>query len=325
MPQRRVDVQIAYWTLLLLAGFLAAGLAGFWLAVRPPRLTIALLPRDYGLSAEEVTITADDGIRLSAWFIPRPGAPGLILLHGYPAEKADLLPLAAALHRDFAVLLVDLRYFGRSGGRMTTLGFRERSDLRRAVDVLDGRGVSPVGVFGFSLGGGVALLGAVEDERIRAVAAYAPFADLRMLGRELYAYLWLLKYPLVETMILWGRLVAGGDLSRPSPAAAARTLTIPVLLIASRTDEQISFRHAERLREALRGNPAAEFLFGDYGRHGELSPELEGRIRRFFKSSRTRIRVPSRQPVVRLVGAVSLAMPTDDWASVGDGPGNRRW
>ncbi len=48
------------------------------------------------------------------------------------------------------------------------------------------------------------------------------------------------------------------------------------------TDEQISFRHAERLQEALRGNPAAEFLFGDYGRHGELSPELEARIRRFF-------------------------------------------
>ena len=53
MRQRRVDVKIAYWTLLLLAGFLAAGLAGFWLAVRPPRLTVSLLPRDYELSAEE--------------------------------------------------------------------------------------------------------------------------------------------------------------------------------------------------------------------------------------------------------------------------------
>jgi dipeptidyl aminopeptidase/acylaminoacyl peptidase len=275
-------VKIVYWTLLLLVGFLVAGLAGFWLAARPPRLMISLRPRDYKLSAEEVVITADDGIRLSAWFIPRAGAPGLILLHGYPAEKADLLPLAAALHRDFAVLLVDLRYFGGSGGHMTTLGLRERSDLRRAVDFLIGRGISRVGVFGFSLGGAVALLAAVEDERIRAVAAYAPFSDLRVLGRELYAYLWLLKYPLVETMILWGRLCAGGDLSRPSPVAAARALAIPVLLVASRTDEQISFRHAERLREALRGNPAAEFSFGDYGRHGELGPELEARIRRFF-------------------------------------------
>jgi hypothetical protein len=70
MRQRRVDVKIAYWTLLLLAGFLAAGLAGFWLAVRPPRLTVSLLPRDYELSAEEVPITADDGIRR-----PRRGCP----------------------------------------------------------------------------------------------------------------------------------------------------------------------------------------------------------------------------------------------------------
>ena len=76
--------------------FVAFSLVSFWLAVRPPRLAIPLVPGDYGLTVETVTISADDGVRLAAWLLPRAGAPALVLLHGYPAEKADLLPIAAA-------------------------------------------------------------------------------------------------------------------------------------------------------------------------------------------------------------------------------------
>src|SRR5437764_1374469 len=62
---------------------------------------------------------ADDGVRLAGWFLPRPGAPAVVLLHGYPAEKADLLPLATALAPEFATLLVDQRYFGQSESAAT--------------------------------------------------------------------------------------------------------------------------------------------------------------------------------------------------------------
>src|SRR5437868_15351616 len=101
------------------AGFVTLTLVSFWLAVRPPRLTIPLSPGDVKLDVEEVPVVTADGVRLSAWLAPRPGAPGIIFLHGYPADKADMLPLAAALAPRFTVMLVDLRYFGRSGGRAT--------------------------------------------------------------------------------------------------------------------------------------------------------------------------------------------------------------
>jgi dipeptidyl aminopeptidase/acylaminoacyl peptidase len=205
------------------------------------------------------------------------------LLHGYPAEKADLLPLAAALHPRFATLLMDFRYFGRSRGRATTLGLRERRDLSRAIDLLRARGFARIGVFGFSLGGAIGITAAAEDPRIGAVAAYAPFADLRMLGHDVYAFLSALKYPLVEAMILWGRLFLGGDLSTPSPLSVAPTLSVPVLLIHSREDEQIPFRHARRLQRALDRHPGAEFHFVERGRHGELDRETEARIIAFFQ------------------------------------------
>ena len=262
--------------------FVALSLVSFWLAVRPPRLSIPLAPADFKLAVEEVWIPTADGLRLSAWFVVKPGAPAIVLLHGYPAEKTDLLPLAAALARRFTVLLVDLRYFGRSEGRVTTLGLRERDDLRRTIDALAGRGFDRVGVFGFSLGGAIALTTAVDEPRIAAVAAYSPFADLRMLAHGLYAWMGPLRYPFVGLMRVWSRLFLGADVTAYSPVAAAARLSIPVYLIASRDDEQIPFAHAERLREALGANPRAEYEFMDRGRHGVMAPDVEQRLEQFF-------------------------------------------
>jgi len=278
--------------LVLVAGaaLLVVSLWSFWLAVRPPRIMVPGSPRDYRLPSAELTITGDGGVKLSAWMIPAVPArapaetPVVVLLHGYPASKADMLPIASALHPAFALLVVDHRYFGASEGTATTLGFRERRDLRRVVDVLAGRGHVRIGVFGYSLGGAVALLAAAEDPRIRAVAAWAPFADLRVLGRDVYAIFWLAKYPLVELMLLWGRAFFGDDITRPSPEAAAAKLTIPVLLLGNREDEQIPFAHAERLQRALGANPRAEFAFAA-GRHNDRAADLDRRLHEFFTKS----------------------------------------
>jgi uncharacterized protein len=275
-------MKLALYVGLAVGAFVVMSLASFWLAVRPPRLTIPLAPADFELHVEDVTIPTADGLRLAGWLVPRAGAPAIVLLHGYPAEKADMLPLAAALARRFTVLLVDLRYFGRSEGQVTTLGFKERDDLRRAVDLLAARGFDRVGVFGFSLGGAVALGAAVEAPRIGAVAVYSPFADLRELAHELYAWMGPLRYPFVGLMRVWSRLFLGADVTASPPAAAAARLSIPVYLIASRDDEQIPFAHAERLRGALAANPRARFEFMDRGRHGVLAPDVEQRLERFF-------------------------------------------
>jgi pimeloyl-ACP methyl ester carboxylesterase len=276
-------VKAVVWVAVACGAVIVLSLWIFWMAVRPPRLTISGTPRDYGLAAEELTITAADGVPLAAWLIPAraPEAPALVLLHGYPANKADLLPLAGALQSRFTVLLLDFRHFGKSAGAATTLGFRERADLRAAVDMLAQRGHTRIGVFGYSLGGAVAILGAAEDPRILAVSAWAPFADLRVLARDLYGMFWVLKYPFVELMVLWGRVFLGGDITRPSPEMAAARLTIPVQIWASRDDDQIPFAHAERLQKALAGNRRAEFQFGR-GLHNERVEDFERRLAEFF-------------------------------------------
>lgn len=275
-------MKLVVYAAVFVGAFVALSLVSFWLAVRPPRIAVPLAPGDFGLTVETVTIAADDGVKLAAWLLPRAGAPAVVLLHGYPAEKADLLPIAAALAPRFTVLLLDQRYFGGSGGRATTLGLRERRDLSRAIDFLAARGFNQVGVFGLSLGGAVALLAAADDARIRAVAAYAPFADLRALAYDLYGWLGYLKYPFVGLLRGWSLVFFGHDITAVSPERAAAAIKVPVLLVASREDEQIPFVHAERIRRALAHDPRSEFEFTDRGRHGELPRGFDASLARFF-------------------------------------------
>lgn len=295
--RNRLSLALLILLATLLTGALVTSYLTFWRAVRPPRQSVPLRPADVGLEVLDITIDADDGVALHGWLVPRPGSPSVVLLHGYPAEKAEMLPIAATLSQHFSVLLMDLRYFGRSGGDATTFGVRERGDLRRAVDVLVAQGTSPVGVFGLSLGGAVAILTAAEDPRIRAIAAYAPYSDLKTLARELHDWLGLAKYPYVELMTLWGRLLLGVDFAAASPATAARHLVTPVLLIASREDELIRFHHAETLRAALRGNPTAEFVVMPRGHHGELPTDFGSSLARFFRAHLTSTKPDLEWPV----------------------------
>ncbi|MBI2054865.1 MAG: alpha/beta fold hydrolase [Candidatus Sungbacteria bacterium] len=268
------------------AGFAAVSLWSFWLTIRPPRIFIGHTPREFRLAAEDVTLTADDGARLSAWFIPEAGTQipkrAVILLHGYPAEKSDMLGIATAFQPEFALFLMDLRYFGKSQGRYTTLGLKERNDVMKAVDFLKIRGYERIGIFGFSLGGAAALLAAERDPRIGAVATYAAYSDLRTLGHETYQGLFILKYPLVRLMEFWARILWGAWTTDASPVKAAEKIAIPVLLTHSRRDEQISFAHAERLRQALAQNERAEFYMIAEGLHGELPPDFNIRLKKFF-------------------------------------------
>lgn len=270
-------------------GFSLVSFWSFWSVVRPPKIASVLTPEQFNLPAEEISIIAHDDTRLAGWLVEPPAAgagearrPVLVFLHGYQAEKSDLLPIAAPLYPDFSLLLLDLRSFGNSAGVYTTLGLREKDDVRSAIDFIVSRGYERIGLFGFSLGGAVALLAAAEETRIRALAAYASFADLRVLGDEIYRRLGPLKYPLVELMIVWSRLFFGDSLARWSPELAAPQITVPVLLAHARADEQISFNHAKRLQAAMAGNPRAEFFFFEPGRHGDWPDDFPERLRAFF-------------------------------------------
>ena len=91
---------------------------GFYWAIRPLRIMSSITPSDFRVAYEDVSFRTQDNILLRGWFIPssRPKAKTIIVLHGYPADKSNILPSRIFLHPFSNLLFIDFRYFGNSEG-----------------------------------------------------------------------------------------------------------------------------------------------------------------------------------------------------------------
>lgn len=263
------------YLLVFLSSLLVISLVGFFSSIRPMKFSSLVTPDYYGWDYETVAFSTRDNLLIKGWLIPKvAGTPEnarrvVILLHGYPFDKGNILALAPFLKEKFPLLLFDFRYFGESGGSYTSVGYHEQKDLLAAVDFLNRKGYDKIGVVGFSLGGAVALMAAEKSPNIRAVVADSSYADLEMMAKSHYSGLFILKYPLTILTRLISKVVLGVDPKDVSPARAAEGSRTPILIIHSKDDDQIPIENAYRIKEALKGNPQAQFWFFDGARHGE--------------------------------------------------------
>jgi pimeloyl-ACP methyl ester carboxylesterase len=181
----KVDAAILRVVLIVLSVLIIISLWGFYSSIRPPKIISSITPRDLKMDYEDVWFKTADGLTLRGWYIPcaKETQKTLILLHGYPADKGNILPALAFLHVDFNLLLFDFRYLGKSEGSYSTAGAKEVEDLLAAIQFLKGRGVKEVGVWGFSMGGAVALM--AMNPEIRAVISESSYASLAAMAFEL--------------------------------------------------------------------------------------------------------------------------------------------
>ena len=279
----KVDTTILRVVLIVVSVLIIISLWGFYSSIRPPKIISSLTPRDLKMNYEDVSFKTADGLTLRGWYIP--SAKGtqktLILLHGYPADKGNILPALAFLHEDFNLLLFDFRYLGRSEGSYSTAGAKEVEDLLAAIQFLKSRGVKEVGVWGFSMGGAVTLMAIEKAPEIGAVISESSYASLADMTFELLP-IPLLNYPIAYLVGVWAKLFLGIDVRDASPADRIRNTKIPILLIHSSADAVIPFSHARLLQQALAKNPNAEFWFHEQFAHGQLASDYRTRVRDFF-------------------------------------------
>lgn len=272
---------------------LAFSFYGFWMATHPPKFITNLTPKDLEWGYEDIALATEDGVKLSAWFVPSEQKTDkvIILLHGYPADKANLLQWSSFLHQDFNLFFLDFRYFGESEGSETTIGFKEQKDLQAAISYLKDRGFKNIGAMGFSLGGAVAILTASNPSAngLKAIVSDSAFASIDLMGYQFYKNLFILKYPLTELTKIWARLLLNINPQELASEKAAQNLEIPILLIHSKKDQTIPFENALRIQRALQENPKAEPFFLEEGVHGSLPSHLqveyEKRVIEFFKQN----------------------------------------
>lgn len=136
---------------------------------------------------KEISWTAN-GTTFKGWtLIKGPGAPGILLSHGFGGARDNLLDLGYRLwERGYNVMLYDLRAHGESAVTVSTLGVKETEDLAaalkefRKVKTRSGGGEAPlidqerVGLYGVEVGAYASLMVAAADDKVTAVVADMP-------------------------------------------------------------------------------------------------------------------------------------------------------
>jgi pimeloyl-ACP methyl ester carboxylesterase len=217
-------------------------------------------PSRYGMGCEDVTFASRDGGQLGGWWIPAGELPRgtVILCPGQNGSMDKDVPQAVPLHRaGFNVLMFDFRAHGCSSGRLVTMGVLEVGDLSGALDyVISERGIERMGVLGFSMGAGVALMAAAQDDRIAALVVDGAFPRLAGIltgwGR-LRGLPDVLARGLAWLTLLGGSLRVRRRLYRANPIDTAHRVTAPALFIHGEQDPFVSTEEVQSLAARLSG------------------------------------------------------------------------
>jgi pimeloyl-ACP methyl ester carboxylesterase len=232
-------------------------------------------PADLGMTAEDVTFAAADGVALRGWFIERAGGgapgPAVVLVHGWPWNRCgnragaiplmddrtvDFMSVAHALHRaGFHVLMFDLRNHGVSAAAPpVTFGVHEARDVVGAVAYLRGRPEvdgARIGALGFSMGANAVIFGAPAAQPLRAAMLVQPVAVgtflPRFVGHELRPLAPLmnaLASPLTQAL-------GGPPVSAMDPRDAVRDLgDTEVLFVQGAGDQWGALDEVRRMAES---------------------------------------------------------------------------
>lgn len=245
--------------------------------LHPPRRPVGTPP---ALAHRDLVVESDDAV-LRGWLFPArgPRRPATVVyLHGSGDNRTSGVWLADRLTAEgFDVLAMDGRAHGASGGAACTYGFHEKHDVSR---VLDAAGVQQAILLGVSLGGAVALQAAADDPRVVGVVAVAAFSSLEAIARD-RAPAVASEGQLREAMALAER-EAHFRIDAVSPEAAARRLTIPVLLVHGADDHETRPVHSQRIFAALAA-PARLLLVPGAG-HPDTLAAAWGDVQRWIET-----------------------------------------
>lgn len=280
-----VEAVIIAGCVILIISFFA-----FWVSIKPPRWPVTKTPADFGMQYEPVSFQSTDGITLAGWFVPAKNTSNatIIMMHGYPASKSDVVDLGVFLHEEYNLFFFDFRYMGESGGKYSTAGGLEIRDLQGAVRYLHQNkplGSEKMGCWGFSLGAAVGLMAAAEEDSISAVVADSPYAELNRMVGFIFQRYGFLRRPFVFFTGTWSRVILGLNPADVAPAESVTKRPFAVLLIHGKQDSEISHEDSEMIYHNAAG-PKEIWLIPDIGHGGAYfsnMQEYKDRVLGFFQ------------------------------------------
>lgn len=226
--------------------------------------------------AQLVQIQSQDGLTLSAWYIPATTRPDevAIVVHGYTDNGLGVTPHARLLQEQTgcALLLPNLRAHGQSEGRYVGFGWPDRLDLLRWVDraiALQGAHCQ-VALFGISMGASTVLMASGErlPPQVRCIISDCGYSSAEEeLSCQLHSLLHLPVFPFMPLVNVICRIVAGYAPSQASAVKQVRKSTLPILFIHGAADTFVPTAMVHQLYAAAPGRK--ELLVVPHAAHCE--------------------------------------------------------
>ncbi|MBE9504938.1 MAG: alpha/beta hydrolase [Proteobacteria bacterium] len=196
-------------------------------------------PAVLGLSYDEVSFKAGDGVKLTGWFIPAGDARGVVLFcHGNAGNISHRLETLHILNRlGLSTFIFDYRGYGRSEGKPSEKG--TYLDAQGAWNYLTRERKIPqdeIIIFGRSLGAAIASHLA-KGTHPKALIIESGFTSMSAMAAQLYPYL-----PV--------RFLSRFKYDTRASISVVRS---PLLIIHSRNDEIVPFSHGRKLFQAASG------------------------------------------------------------------------
>ena len=192
-------------------------------------------PTDIGADYTDVAIRTSDGVTLHGWYVTGDSDRVLLFFHGNAGNISHRLEsVRQFLQLGLSVLIIDYRGYGQSEGRTTEQGiYRDADAAWRYLVETRGTPQERIVVFGRSLGASAAAYLASRYQPL-ALIVESSFTSVPDIADEYYPWLpvrWLSR------------------LRHPTRDFVGET-DAPVLVIHSRDDEIVPFRHGEAIYAA---------------------------------------------------------------------------
>lgn len=202
-----------------------------------PSSAIFQTPQSAGLTAEDLWITTEDGIRIHGWYFPNESAELVVIVsHGNAGNISGRIGIAETLlNSGAAVVMYDYRGYGQSEGRPTESGLYKDVEavvhhLKTEKEYME----TDMVMYGRSLGGAVAAYAASKFE-LRGLVLDSAFQNLRAMIRDVY--------PFVPAALARYQF--------PTDQYLMQLEGLPIMIMHSPDDEIISYKQGLALYEMI--------------------------------------------------------------------------